>query len=74
MTYRDKIQLTLIIIAPPDQTAEGDRLFRSHGSWMEATHHRTEEKALLSYNVSTGRSSRTRWMSTPPRPATRVSS
>ena len=52
MTYHDKIQLTLIIIAPPDQSEEGDRLFRSHGSWMEATHHRSGEKALLSYNVS----------------------
>jgi hypothetical protein len=54
MTYHDKIQLTLIIIAPPDQAEEGDRLFRSHGSWMEATHHRSGPKALLSYNVSKG--------------------
>jgi hypothetical protein len=52
MTYHGKTQLTLIIIAPPDQVAEGDRIFKSHGSWMEATHHRTGEKALLSYNVS----------------------
>jgi hypothetical protein len=54
MTYHGKTQLTLIIIAPPDQAAEGDRLFKSHGAWMEATHHRTGEKALLSYNVSKG--------------------
>ena len=54
MAYHDKIQLTLVIIAPPDQAEEGDRLFRSHGSWMEATHHRSGEKALLSYNVSKG--------------------
>src|SRR6476659_8160310 len=52
MKYHDKIQLTLIIIAPPDQAAESDRLFQSHGVWMEATHYRTGEKALLSYNVS----------------------
>jgi hypothetical protein len=52
MTYHDKVQLTLIIIAPPDQAAEGDRFFKSHGSWMEATHYRTGQKALLSYNVS----------------------
>ena len=52
MTYHDKIQLTFIIIAPPDQAAEGDRLWKSHGAWMEATHHRSGEKALLSYNVS----------------------
>jgi hypothetical protein len=54
MTYHDKIQLTLIVIAPPDQSEEGDRLFRSHGPWMEATHHRSGAKALLSYNVSKG--------------------
>jgi hypothetical protein len=52
MTYHDKIQLTLIIIAPPDQAAEGNRVFQSHRSWMESTHYRTGEKALLSYNVS----------------------
>jgi hypothetical protein len=52
MTYHGNTQLTMIIIAPPDQVAEGDRLFKSHGSWMEATHYRTGEKALLSYNVS----------------------
>ena len=54
MTYHDKVQLTVIIIAPPDQAAEGDRLFQSHGSWMESTHYRSGEKALLSYNVSKG--------------------
>ena len=54
MTYHGKTQLTLIIIAPPDQVAEGDRCFKSHGSWMESTHYRTGEKALLSYNVSKG--------------------
>jgi hypothetical protein len=52
MKYHDKIQLTLMIIAPPDQAAEGDRLFKSHGVWMESTHYRDGEKALLSYNVS----------------------
>ena len=52
MKYHDKVQLTLIIIAPPDQAAEGDRLFQSHGVWMETTHYRDGEKALLSYNVS----------------------
>ena len=54
MTYHNKTQLALIIIAPPDQVAEGDRIFKSHGAWMEATHYRTGDKALLSYNVSKG--------------------
>src|SRR5262249_53365645 len=33
---------------------QGDRCFKSHGSWMESTHYRTGEKALLSYNLSKG--------------------
>lgn len=52
MSYHGKIQLTAIIVAPPDQVEEGDRIFRSHAPWMEATHHRTGANALLSYNVS----------------------
>ena len=52
MSHKGKIQLTFLIVAPPDQVGEGDRLFRSHAPWMEATHHRKVDKALLSYNVS----------------------
>ena len=52
MSHKGKIQLIYIIIAPADQEVEGDRVFRSHGPWMEATHHRDGEKALLSYNLS----------------------
>ena len=52
MSHKGKTQLLLMFSAPPDQVAEGDRIFQSHGPWMEATHHRTGDKALLSYNVS----------------------
>ena len=52
MAYKGKIQLTILIVAPPDQVEEGDRSFRSHAPWMESTHHRDGDKALLSYNVS----------------------
>jgi hypothetical protein len=52
MKYHDKIQVAAIFIAPPDQAAEGDRIWQSHASWMESTHYRDGEKALLSYNVS----------------------
>ncbi len=52
MAHKGKIQLTFVIVAPPDQVEEGERLFRTHGPWMEATHHREGDKALLSYNVS----------------------
>lgn len=54
MAHRGKIQLTYVIVAPPEEVEEGDRIFRSHGPWIEATHHRSGEKALLSYNLSKG--------------------
>src|SRR6476620_10000413 len=54
MTYHNKMQLTLVITAPPDQVAEGDRCFKSHGAWMESTHYRTGDKALLCYNATKG--------------------
>ena len=52
MAYHNKIQLIYVIVAPPELVEEGDRIFKSHAPWMEATHHRNGEKALLSYNVS----------------------
>ena len=52
MAYNGKTQLTFVIIAPPDQVKEGDRIFKSHASWMEASHHRDGENALLQYTVS----------------------
>jgi hypothetical protein len=52
MAHQGKVQLTYVIVAPPEEVAEGDRIFQSHGPWMEATHHRSGEKALLNYNVS----------------------
>ena len=45
-------QLTFVIVAPPDQVAEGDRIFKSHAPWMEKTHPRNGDKALLQYTVS----------------------
>ena len=52
MSQQGKVQLTFIIVAPPDQVAEGDRLFKTHAPWMKASHPRSGEKALLTYNVS----------------------
>lgn len=52
MARRGSTQLTYVIIAPPELVAEGDRIFRSHQSWIEATHYREGEKALLNYDVS----------------------
>ena len=52
MAHRGKTHLTYVIVAPQDQVAEGDRIFSSHEKWMESTHHRSGDKALLSYNVA----------------------
>jgi len=52
VAHKGKIQLTFVMVAPPDAVAEGDRLFQTHGPWMETTHHRNGSKALLSYDVS----------------------
>lgn len=52
MAHKGKVQLTFVITAPPNQVAEGDRIFQSHQPWMDATHHRNGDKALLTYNVA----------------------
>ena len=52
MSHKGKVQLTFVIVAPPDQVAEGDRIFEHHAKWMADTHHREGEKAMLVYNVS----------------------
>lgn len=49
---KGKTHLLYFIVAPPELVEEGDRIFRSHGPWMKATHYRDGEKALLSYSVS----------------------
>ena len=52
MSHRGKVQLTAFIVAPPDQVTEGERIWQSHAAWMERTHYREGEKALLSYDLS----------------------
>ena len=52
MKYDGKIHLNYAIIVAADQEAEGDRIFSSHIKWMESSHHREGEKALLQYIVS----------------------
>ncbi len=52
MAHHGKTRLTYVIVSPPELVAEGDRIFRSHAEWMESTHHRDGEKALLTYDVS----------------------
>lgn len=52
MDYRGKAQLTVVIKAPVELEAEGDRVFAMHGPWMAKTHYREGSKALLQYNVA----------------------
>lgn len=54
MSHEGKVQLTLIVIAPPELAAEGEQLFEAHAVWIETTHERSGDKALLSYTVSKG--------------------
>ena len=55
MSHLGKVQLTIVFKATtPELVAEGDRIFASHAAWLEATHHRDGELALLSYDVSKG--------------------
>jgi hypothetical protein len=54
MSLEGKTQITFIFTAKPDQVAEGDRLFASHAAWMEKTHYRDGDLALLLYNVVKG--------------------
>ena len=51
MSTIGKIQLTIIYIAPPEAVEEGERVFRKHAEWMERTHPRVGELALLRYNI-----------------------
>jgi len=52
MAHHGNVQLTFVIVAPPELEAEGDRIFKNHAVWMEKTHHRDGDKALLVYDVS----------------------
>ena len=47
-----KVQLSYTIIALTELEAEGDHLFKLHVEWVEKTHHREGDKALLQYNVA----------------------
>ena len=52
MNYTDNTQLTMTVVSPAKLEVEGDRIFRSHAKWMEETHYREGEKALLQYTIA----------------------
>ncbi len=55
MSQVGKTQITFVFTVSPDQVAEGDRIFASHAKFMNDTHHRDGELALLNYNVVKGK-------------------
>jgi hypothetical protein len=54
MSTIGKTQITITFICPPEHVAEGEKLFASHAKWMEETHHKTGELAMLRYNIIKG--------------------
>jgi len=54
MSQVGNTQITFIFTATPDLVPEADRLFNSHAKWMEKSHHKEGELALLNYNVVKG--------------------
>lgn len=72
MSHQGKTQVTFICTATVDQVAEGDRLFASHAAWMERTHYRDGELALLRYNIVKGPELSNAWAPHRSRPARRA--
>lgn len=54
MSHEGNTQLTIIFTCGPDDVAEGEAVFESHAAWMERSHHRDGDLALLRYNVVKG--------------------
>ena len=53
MSHKGKSHLVIMWTVGPDDVAEGDRIFASHGEWMKG-HPREGDVALLEYTVSKG--------------------
>jgi hypothetical protein len=54
MSYKSARQLTILFTCDQDTVEEGEAMFAKHAAWMEETHHREGDKALLFYTVSRG--------------------
>src|SRR5438874_4958937 len=53
MSHMGKSHLVIMFTVGPDDVAEGDRIFASHGEWMKG-HTREGDEALLEYSISKG--------------------
>ena len=54
MDYTGRSQWSLMFVCPADLEPEADRIFASHAEWMQGTHYRDGDKALLQYTVTKG--------------------
>jgi hypothetical protein len=52
MSHKGSVQVTILFTCSPEHVAEGDALFSSHAEWMEQSHYRDGDLALLAYNVT----------------------
>ena len=53
MSHMGKSHLVIMYTVGPDDVAEGDRIFASHGEWMKG-HPREGDVALRDYTISKG--------------------
>ena len=53
MSHVGTAHLVVMFTVGPDEVAEGDRIFASHGEWMKG-HSREGDEALLDYSISKG--------------------
>jgi hypothetical protein len=53
MSHMGTSHLVVMFTVGPDDVAEGDRIFASHGEWMKG-HTREGDEALLEYSISKG--------------------
>jgi hypothetical protein len=53
MSHLGKTQFAIMMTVGPNDVAEADRIFASHGEWMKG-HPREGDVALLEYTISTG--------------------
>jgi len=54
VSFKGNRQLTILFTCGPEAEAEGDAVFESHAAWMERTHYKEGDKALLMYTVTKG--------------------
>jgi hypothetical protein len=52
MSQKGNIMITMMFTVDPENIEEAERIFASHAKWMEKSHHRVGDLALLQYNIA----------------------